>query len=150
MKWVSFLVLFCWKSVYKSPCVLLIFHLQTKYYMMAAIIIRQLGLRSSILIEARSALVTASAASSRLFSTSGPESRLLQSKTGSVFAPLNIPSFTQQVYLLFQFYISSTIMLKWTLEFLCIRELPLLDNYLITTLEIIKSSNVLMLINFVT
>ena len=75
---------------------LLFFHLQTKlikFYMMAAII--RLGLRSSLLVEARSALVTASAASSRLFSTSRPESRLLQTRTCPAFTFL-VPSFTQQ------------------------------------------------------
>ena len=60
---------------------------------MAAII--RLGLRSSLLVEARSALVTASAASSRLFSTSRPESRLLQTRTCPAFTFL-VPSFTQQ------------------------------------------------------
>ena len=61
--------------------------------MMAAII--RLGLRSSLLVEARSALVTASAASSRLFSTSRPESRLLQTRNCPAFTSL-VPSFTQQ------------------------------------------------------
>jgi hypothetical protein len=64
--------------------------------MMAALM--RIGLRSSILLEARSAVVAASAIQTRLFSASGTESRVISAKS-SIFTPVNLPSYTLKVNL---------------------------------------------------